>query len=205
MLPMIEMLQNFYILCKLPTVEHHRHVNNLHVDPEKASSMGLGAGAFSVGNIMRINPLDKRMWPHLGQHVYFVVYMMFYGIFNFIFSITYSVTGQGTLKISKALRDRFRIRGLLVNLLLIIRFGLLPWYLTGTPLILLEVKDSQKIYPKTYQVIVIPSHRLSGCLSAMVFIRDSGQSSFTVSRGFTSPQTKPRNRMQRKIPFCTSR
>ena len=77
-------------------MEHHPHVNNLRLDPEKASSMGLKAGSFAVGNIMRLNPLDERKWRHLGQHVYFVLYMMFYGIFNFIFSITYSITGQGT-------------------------------------------------------------------------------------------------------------
>ena len=104
--------------------------------------MGLKAGSFAVGNIMRLNPLDERKWRHLGQHVYFVLYMTFYGIFNFIFSITYSVTGQGTRGISKALW-RYRITGFLINFLLIIRFGLLPWYLTGTVRVLFEVRRQE--------------------------------------------------------------
>ena len=126
-------------------VEHHPHVNDLRIDPEKASGMGLKAGSFAIGNILRLNPLDERRWRHLGQHIYFVLYMMFYGIFNFIFSITYSITGEGTRGISKALL-RYRITGFLVNFLLIIRFGLLPWYLTGTPLILFEVGKQIKQY-----------------------------------------------------------
>ena len=131
-------------MCKLLTVEHHPHVNNLRLDPEKASSMGFPkAGSFAVGNILRLNPLDERKWRHLGQHVYFVLYMMFYGIFNFIFSITYSVTGQGTQGISKSLR-RYRVSGFLINFLLIIRFGFLPWYLTGTWRVLFEVKGKDR-------------------------------------------------------------
>ena len=122
----------------LPTVEHHSHVNNLHFDPEKATGMGMKAGAFSMGNILRVNPLNERKRLHVGQHLYFLLYLMFYGVFNFIFSILYSVTGQGTRKISKALWH-YRVTGFLVNFLLIIRFGLLPWYLTGTIQVILSV------------------------------------------------------------------
>ena len=122
----------------LPAVEHHAHVNNLHVDPEKATGMGLRAGSFSVGNILRVNPLDERKRRHVGQHVYFILYLMFYGVFTFISSMLYSITGKGTVKISKTMWY-YRVAGFLTNFQMIIRYALLPMYLTGTFSVILNV------------------------------------------------------------------
>ena len=72
---------------KLIAVEHHPHVNNLQIDPEKIANMAPRAGSYSLFSILRINPLERRKGHHLGQHIYFFLYMMFYGLLNFIFSI----------------------------------------------------------------------------------------------------------------------
>ena len=95
-------------------VEHHGHVNNPKIDPEKASGMGLKSGFLSLWNILRVNPLDPWKPHHIGQHFLFFLYITFiygplvfiisfskYDYFFFITSISLSAFLQAILSLAK--------------------------------------------------------------------------------------------------------
>ena len=118
------------------------------------------SGSISSWNILRANPLDPLKLHHRLQHIIAFLYnALLYSPIHVLMVISrmitwystrkwlgisansnwchcsticagYSLIGHGTLKVSKSMW-KHRIMGIFPPCLILLRFGVLPWYLTG--------------------------------------------------------------------------